>query len=51
MNWQHILELLHGEMASGMIVSSLVRLVLAGILGGIIGLERELEAPASRLAD
>jgi putative Mg2+ transporter-C (MgtC) family protein len=43
MNWQHILELLHGEMASGIIGSSLVRLVLAGILGGFIGLERELK--------
>jgi putative Mg2+ transporter-C (MgtC) family protein len=42
MNWQHILDLLHGEMASGMIGSSLARLVLAAILGGLIGLEREL---------
>jgi putative Mg2+ transporter-C (MgtC) family protein len=42
MNWQHISELLHTEMASGIVSSSLVRLVLAAILGGIIGLEREL---------
>jgi putative Mg2+ transporter-C (MgtC) family protein len=42
MNWQHIGNLLHGEMASGIVASSLVRLVLAALLGGIIGLEREL---------
>jgi putative Mg2+ transporter-C (MgtC) family protein len=43
MNWQHILGLLHGEMASGIVFSSLARLVLAALLGGIIGLERELK--------
>jgi putative Mg2+ transporter-C (MgtC) family protein len=43
MNWQHIVELLHGEMASGIVGTSLVRLVLAALLGGIIGLERELK--------
>jgi putative Mg2+ transporter-C (MgtC) family protein len=42
MNWQHISDLLHGEMASGIVATSLVRLVLAAVLGGIIGLEREL---------
>ncbi|HEV3306539.1 MAG TPA: MgtC/SapB family protein [Candidatus Sulfotelmatobacter sp.] len=42
MNWQHIVDLLHGEMASGIVSSSLVRLVLAALLGGIIGLEREV---------
>ncbi len=42
MNWQHFIDLLHGEMASGIVGSSLARLVLAGILGGLIGLEREL---------
>jgi putative Mg2+ transporter-C (MgtC) family protein len=42
MSWQHILDLLHGEMASGFVASSLTRLVLAAILGGAIGLEREL---------
>jgi putative Mg2+ transporter-C (MgtC) family protein len=46
MNWQHILDLLqgemHAEMTSGMVATSLVRLVLAAILGGIIGLERQL---------
>jgi putative Mg2+ transporter-C (MgtC) family protein len=43
MNWQHIVNLLHGEMASGIVTNSLVRLVLAAILGGLIGLERELK--------
>lgn len=42
MNWQHILELVHSEMANGSVTTSLTRLVLAAILGGIIGLEREL---------
>jgi putative Mg2+ transporter-C (MgtC) family protein len=43
MNWQHILDLLHDEMASGIVSTSMVRLVLAAILGGLIGLERELK--------
>ncbi len=43
MNWQHIFDLLHGEMASGLVATSLTRLVLAAILGGLIGLERELK--------
>jgi putative Mg2+ transporter-C (MgtC) family protein len=43
MNWQHIGELLHQEMASGIVATSLARLVFAAILGGIIGLERELK--------
>jgi putative Mg2+ transporter-C (MgtC) family protein len=42
MNWQDIFDLLHGEMASGIVATSLVRLVLAAILGGVIGLEREI---------
>jgi putative Mg2+ transporter-C (MgtC) family protein len=42
MNWHRIFELLHGEMASGFVATSIARLVLAAILGGIIGLEREL---------
>jgi len=40
---QHLSELMHREMSSGIVVASLVRLVLAAILGGIIGLERELK--------
>jgi len=43
MTWQHFLDLLHGEMSSGIVSTSLTRLVLAAILGGIIGLERELK--------
>ncbi len=42
MSWQHWIDLLHREIASGIVGSSLARLVLAAILGGIIGLEREL---------
>lgn len=42
MSWQHWIDLLHQEMSSGIVGSSLVRLVLAAILGGVIGLEREL---------
>lgn len=41
MNWQHFVELLRSEMASGIVGSSLARVVLAAILGGLIGLERE----------
>src|SRR5271163_19981 len=42
MNWQHIFDLLHSEMASGLVGTSLARLVLAAMLGGAIGLERQL---------
>src|SRR5271155_527527 len=49
MSWQHMIDLLHGEMASGIVASSMVRLVLAAILGGIIGLERELNHRAAGL--
>jgi putative Mg2+ transporter-C (MgtC) family protein len=42
MNWQYMIELLHQEMASGIVGTAMVRLALAAILGGIIGLEREL---------
>jgi putative Mg2+ transporter-C (MgtC) family protein len=42
MNWQHILDVLHGEMASGIVATAMIRLVLAATLGGIIGLEREI---------
>jgi len=43
MNWRHFIDLLEAEFASGAAVRSLVRLALAGILGGLIGLERELK--------
>jgi putative Mg2+ transporter-C (MgtC) family protein len=42
MNWRPIFDAMHGEMASGFVATSLTRLALAAILGGIIGLEREL---------
>jgi putative Mg2+ transporter-C (MgtC) family protein len=42
MEWQHILNLLRAEMASGIVGSALARLVLAAVLGGVVGLEREL---------
>lgn len=43
MNWQHFYDLLRSELISGAAGNALFRLVLAGILGGIIGLERELK--------
>lgn len=43
MNLHNILDLLHSEMASGFVAASLARLLLAAILGGVIGLERELK--------
>lgn len=49
MNWQHMLDLMNREMASGIVGSSLVRLALAAILGGIIGLEREVKNRAAGL--
>lgn len=42
MNWQYILDMIHAELASGLVATSMLRLVLAAILGGAIGLEREL---------
>jgi putative Mg2+ transporter-C (MgtC) family protein len=49
MNWQHFVDLLRGEMGSGAVGSSLTRLVMAAILGGLIGLERELKHRAAGL--
>jgi len=49
MNLQHFMDLLQREMASGIVGSSLTRLVLAAILGGVIGLERELKHRAAGL--
>jgi putative Mg2+ transporter-C (MgtC) family protein len=49
MNWQHFSDLLQREMASGIVGSSLTRLVLAAILGGLIGFERELKHRAAGL--
>lgn len=41
MHWQHFIDALHQEVASGIVSSSLRRLILAALLGGLIGLERE----------
>lgn len=41
-NWRHIYDILLGEMAS-VVGVSVVRLVLAAILGGLIGMERQLK--------
>jgi len=49
MNVQHFVDLLHSEMTSGAVGNSLTRLVLAAILGGLIGLERELKHRAAGL--
>ncbi len=49
MNLRHFFDLLQKEMASGVVASSLTRLVLAAILGGLIGLERELKHRAAGL--
>ena len=49
MNLQHFFDLLHLEMASGIVFSSLTRLLLAAILGGLIGLEREFKHRAAGL--
>jgi putative Mg2+ transporter-C (MgtC) family protein len=49
MNWQHFVDLLRGEMGSGAVGSSLMRLIVAAILGGLIGMERELKHRAAGL--
>jgi len=49
MNWQHLLDLMHREMASGIVGSSITRLLLAATLGGLIGLEREFKHRAAGL--
>jgi putative Mg2+ transporter-C (MgtC) family protein len=49
MHWQHFVDLIHREMASGIVSSSLTRLLLAAILGGLIGLERESKHRAAGL--
>lgn len=41
MDWHRLHDLIHKELASGILSSSLARLLLAAILGGSIGLERE----------
>jgi putative Mg2+ transporter-C (MgtC) family protein len=49
MFWRHFLDLLRTELSSGFVASSLMRLLLAAILGGLIGLERELKHRAAGL--
>src|SRR6266536_1857975 len=49
MNWRHFIDLLRWEMASGAVGTSVTRLVLAAILGGLIGLEREFKHRAAGL--
>jgi putative Mg2+ transporter-C (MgtC) family protein len=49
MNWRHFVDLLYREMASGAVGSSLTRLIVAAVLGGLIGLEREFKHRAAGL--
>jgi len=43
MEWHRLLDLIHKELASGIVSSSLARLLFAAFLGGAIGLEREFK--------
>jgi len=49
MNWQHLVDLLRWEMVNSVVGKSLTRVVLAAILGGLIGLEREFKHRAAGL--
>src|SRR5204863_8790379 len=49
MNWHHFVDLIRGELASGIVSSSIVRVLMAAILGGLIGLEREWKHRAAGL--
>ena len=49
MHWQHFVDLIRREVASGIVSSSLTRLLLAAVLGGLIGLEREFKHRAAGL--
>jgi putative Mg2+ transporter-C (MgtC) family protein len=49
MNLHHFVERLHWEMVNGVVGSSLTRLLIAAILGGLIGLEREFKHRAAGL--
>src|ERR1700749_4737489 len=42
MDWHRLFDLINQEAASGIVGSSVSPLLLAAILGGVIGLEREL---------
>jgi len=43
MDWHRLFDLISKEAASGIVTSSVTRLLLAAILGGVIGLEREFK--------
>ena len=49
MNARLLVEWMHREMSSGVATGSLVRLLVATLLGGLIGLERELKHRAAGL--
>src|ERR1700758_4248037 len=49
MTWRHFIDLLQREMASGAVGSSVMRLIAAAFLGGLIGLEREFKHRAAGL--
>ena len=49
MSWHHLVELIRRELASGVVSSSMGRLLMAAILGGLIGLEREWKHRAAGL--
>ena len=49
MSWQHFVNVMHRELESGIFFSAFWRLILAAILGGLIGFERELKHRAAGL--
>lgn len=49
MNWHYFVDLIRRELASGLVSSSIVRLLMAALLGGLIGLEREWKHRAAGL--
>ena len=49
MHWHHLTDLMSREVASGIVSSSIFRLMVAAILGGLIGLEREFKHRAAGL--
>lgn len=49
MHWQRFLDLIREQIASGVVASSITRLLLAAILAGLIGLEREFKHHAAGL--
>jgi len=49
MHWHHLTDLMSREVASGIVSSSIFRLLVAAILGGLIGLEREFKHRAAGL--